>query len=406
MGIKLAGIPRDADYRYEVIFRAYKWDPQVGDSNTIARHALLMDADTARQLEVWAEQLSEETMRMEEALIDRPALYKKLGFPKETRKALEKMTGYGRDKNIRLMRFDFHPTTAGWAISEVNSDVPGGLAEASSLPVLAARYFEGYAPAKNTADALLQAFRDKIPAGGSIAFVHATSYADDRQVMQFLGDSVSAAGYRALYAAPDHIVWEGNKAQGIDAIVRFYPLEWLANLPKKSAWTKYFNSETPACNHPAAMLTQSKRLPLVWDELGVELPAWKTLLPQTGDPKSVKQPSEDWVLKPALGRVGEGIAIRGTMPEKERRQIAKAARREPQNWVAQRKFESLPLTSETGEIYHLCVGVFTVDGKSAGFYGRINPYPRMDANAKDIAILINCRGEACLARPNTERTPK
>ena len=37
------------------------------------------------------------------------------------------------------MRFDFHPTIAGWAVSEVNSDVPGGYNEATLLPVLFGR---------------------------------------------------------------------------------------------------------------------------------------------------------------------------------------------------------------------------------------------------------------------------
>ena len=41
-----------------------------------------------------------------------------------------------------------------------------------------------------------------------------------------------------------------------------------------------------------------------------------------------------------------------------------------------------------GEHFHLCVGVFTVDGKAAGFYGRISPFPRIDARAKDIPLLV------------------
>ena len=46
--IQLARIPDDqySDYRYNVIFKAYKWDPQVGDQNTIAKHAVLMDLNT------------------------------------------------------------------------------------------------------------------------------------------------------------------------------------------------------------------------------------------------------------------------------------------------------------------------------------------------------------------------
>jgi glutathionylspermidine synthase len=392
LGVALGAIPREAyaDYRYEVIFSAYKWDPQVGDQNTVARHALLMDPDTAGQLERWAEQLSEETMRMEEALIGRVSQMKELGLSPKMRKALEGLQGYDRDHHIRLMRFDFHPTQKGWALSEVNSDVPGGFAEGSVLPAIAGQYFDGYAPRGHTGDTILDAFHSKVKEGGTIAFVYATSYADDRQVMQYLGDSFENAGYRALYAAPDHIRWAGGKAEGIAGIVRFYPLEWMENLPGGSDWHGYFRSETPSCNHPVAMLTQSKRLPLIWDELGVDAAVWKSLLPETADPRDRKGQASgaEWIFKPALGRVGEGISIRGAVTEKEVRQIQKAAKKHPLEWAAQKMFHSQPLETEGGALYHACVGVFTVDGKSAGFYGRISPYPRIDAKAMDVPILV------------------
>ena len=71
-GAVLARIPgeRYSDYRYEAIFRAYKWDPQVEDHNTVAEHVVLLDRQTARQLEQWAEQLSAETMEIEQAMMD------------------------------------------------------------------------------------------------------------------------------------------------------------------------------------------------------------------------------------------------------------------------------------------------------------------------------------------------
>jgi len=376
------------NYRYDVIFNAYKWDPQVGDSNTIAKYVILMERDAAGQLEQWAEQLSAETMRMEEALLDALHLSKALGLPKKTFQALKGLSGYARHNNVRLMRFDFHPTTDGWALSEVNSDVPGGFAEASVLPTIAGRWFKDFAPHTNTAEALLNAFKDKISAGGTLALVHATSYSDDRQVMQFLGDCFEDAGYRAWYAAPDHLKWDRRRAVGADGIIRFFPLEWLENLPRTAEWTGYFNTETPSCNHPVSLFAQSKRLPLIWDELGVSIPTWKSLLPPTINPTSWNPQMDDWILKPALGRVGEGISIKGAIPEKEIRLIEKAARKRPGNWVAQRLFHSQPLIAESGEQYHVCIGAFTVDGKSAGFYGRINPYPRMDANAKDIPVLV------------------
>jgi glutathionylspermidine synthase len=355
-----------------------------------------MDQETVARLETWAEQLSEETMMMEEALIRRPDLAKKLGLPGKIIRSLDRLSGYDRSKNIRLMRFDFHPTEAGWAVSEVNSDVPGGLAEASILPRIACGYFDNCESRRHIGEILLQAFEKRVVKGGVIAFVHATSYADDRQVMQFLSDCFDEHGYRTVFAAPDHIAWkDGNavciiegKEGPIDGIVRFFPLEWMTNLPRRPDWRGYLDCRTASCNHPVAILTQSKRLPLVWDELGIDVSAWKKLLPETRDPKAVRPQDGGWIYKPALGRVGEGISIKGAITEKELRRIEKMARRDHGNWAAQRKFESRPLTDANGEVYHLCVGIFTVDGRSAGLYGRISPFPRIDDRARDIPLLV------------------
>lgn len=396
--LELIKIPEDkySEYRYEAIFKAYKWDPQVGDHNTLARHVVVLDEATARQLETYAEQLSEETMLIEEALIHQPQLVKKLGLPKEIIKAIPRLSTYKRDENIRLMRFDFHPTNNGWAVSEVNSDVPGGLAEASILPQIAMKFVDGCVQRKHVGQSILQAFSGRIKKNGTVAFIHCTSYSDDRQVMEFLSDYFLAHGYNTVFAAPDHIVWKDKKAyciiegnEGpIDGIVRFFPLEWLINLPRKSDWKGYYDCETASCNHPVAILTQSKRLPLVWDELGLNISAWKALLPETRDPKTLKSYDDGWIYKPALGRVGEGISILEAITEKESKKIKKAVKLAPGCWVAQRRFASQPLTDKNGEACHLCIGVFTVNGKSAGFYGRVSPYPRIDDRARDIPVLV------------------
>jgi glutathionylspermidine synthase len=407
--LRLISVPESQypDYRTDVIFQAYKWDPQVNDQNTIAKHILLVTRQTARQLGQWAQQLSRETMQMEEALIHNLPLAKELGLPSQILKTLPRLCGYKSGRNIRLMRFDFHPTETGWAISEVNSDVPGGLAEASVWPQIAERYAKQFAggenlcAGENTASLLFEAFQAKIRKNGTAAFVHATSYSDDRQVMQFLGDYFKKRGLNSIYAAPDHIKWANKKAlcviKGreceIDGIVRFFPLEWLVNLPKNSNWQGYYDSETPSCNNPVSIFAQSKRLPLIWDSLGVEIPAWKKLLPQTSDPKSIPPQDSEWIYKPALGRVGEGISIKEAVTPKEFAQIQKAARKYPKDWAAQRRFKSLPVPAQDGVNYHVCIGVFAVDGKNAGFYGRISPYPRIDSNAIDIPILISEEGE-------------
>ena len=395
---KLARIPSDVypDYRYEVIFKGYKWDPQVEDSGTISEYALLMDGETADNLGKWAESLSEETIGIERRLLANLSLAGELDLPKPILKALQCSRNMDITNHIRVMRFDFHPTDTGWMISEVNSDVPGGFAEASVLPEIAVGYFNGYAPGPNTAEKIFGAFEKKLLKNGRIAFVHATSYADDRQVMQFLSDFFNKRGMDTFPAAPDHLRWKNKKAvciangfQGdLDGIARFFPVEWLQNLPGRTDWQGDFDTDTPSCNHPAAILTQSKRLPLIWDRIGADTRHWKALLPETVNPKVINPMDKGWVYKPALGRVGEGISIREAISEKALMGIDNAVNKYPNNWVAQRRFNSIPLFSDAKQPFHLCVGVFTVNCECAGFYGRISHLPRIDERAKDIPILI------------------
>jgi len=396
--MSLAEIPAGhyTEYRYNVIFGAYKWDPQVRDENTVSHHVILISPETARTLCTAAQRLSDELSDIERALLARPDLFDALGFSGKIKKLLGAMGNYDCNDHVRLMRYDFHYTDEGWKISEVNSDVPGGLAEASILPNIAAGYFMGCRAGEDVASHMLRSFQGKLSAGARIAFVHATSYADDRQVMQFISDYFRQNGYSTVFAAPDHIRWENKKAKSIiageegpvDGIVRFFPLEWFTGLPRKSGWSGYFDCGIPCCNHPAAMLTQSKRLPLVWDELGVCIPNWKTLLEETKEPRSIKKGLDGWIYKPAFGRVGAGISIKGAVSEKECRKIEKAARSQRKGWVAQRMFRSVPVISPDGKSYHVCIGVFTVDGRAAGFYARLSGAALINESAQDVPVLI------------------
>lgn len=397
MSLKLVTIsPKDyLDYRYDVIMNAYKWDPQVEDYNTISNHAIIIDEETSKQLIASTEALAIETVNIENALLTNLTNAKDLALPKSIIKNLNKIKNYDKDQHVRLMRFDFHPTNDGWAISEVNSDVPGGFAEASLLPSIASKYLENGSPSVNPAQILLESFQSKVSKDAKIAFIHCTSYADDRQVMQFLSDYFNTNGMQTFVAAPDHIKWVEKKAECIlkgkecklDAIIRFFPLEWLSNLTKKKTILGYYDTLTTSCNHPVSILTQSKRFPLVYDKIMVDVKTYNKLLPLTKHPKSINI-NEEWICKPALGRVGEGISIKEVISEKEFKQINNLVKKHPNDWIAQKKFISKPITNEEGKSYHLCIGTFAIDGKFAGFYGRISPYARIDANAIDIPILI------------------
>jgi hypothetical protein len=59
----------------------------------------------------------------------------------------------------------------------------------------------------------------------------------------------------------------------------------------------------------------------------------------------------------------------------------------PGHWVAQRRFESVPVPTPGGP-RHVCVGVYTVNGRTAGAYARLAEKPLIDFAAVDVALLI------------------
>jgi len=403
--MRLIPIPEDKydEYRLNLMFDCYKWDPQFSDHNTVAKYALVLTQKEYQELKELTESLDKETRAAEEFLNHHLEYAQKLHLSKKISKEIASMKNYNPDRHVRLMRYDFHPVeNGGWAISEVNSDVPGGFAEASLWPVAAMEALnDNKYQYIDFGEILINAICEKIPAGGKIMLVHCTCYSDDRQVMQFLGDRFENLGYKVIYAAGDHLKFKDGKAISIlddnegeiDAIVRFSPLEWIKDM-KPKRWDGYFNTETVSCNHPIALFAQTKRFPFVWDELeenGISMATWRALLPETLEVKDAKS-KEGFIYKPAYGRVGEFIGIKEACTKKEYEQILKEVKLTPQNYLAQKKFISQPLIGADGKEYHVCLGSYTVNGKHAGFYSRISDVPRIDSNAADIAVLIEKEG--------------
>lgn len=404
--MKLVPIPEDQydEYRLTLMFDCYKWDPQFLDHNTIAKYALVITQKEHEELVKLTEQLDRETRAAEEFLNNNLQLAKPLALPRKVNNEIRKMKNYEPDKHVRLMRYDFHPTIEGkWAVSEVNSDVPGGFAESSFMPKAALELLkeESYWY-KDFADILVKAISEKVVSQGRIMMVHCTSYSDDRQVMQFLGDRLKEKGFQVIYAAADHVRFKENQAYSIldgnegniDAIFRFTPLEWLTEI-KPKRWQGYFDTTTVSCNHPIAIFAQTKRFPLVWDMLeqkGISMSTWRALLPETVEVKAAKG-KEGYIYKPACGRVGEKISIKEACKEDEYKKIIADVKRHPKKYLAQKRFHSKPLTGENGENFHVCLGSYTVNGEHAGYYARISESPRIDSNAADIPVLIEGNGE-------------
>lgn len=389
--------------RTRAIFDFCKWDVQCEDHSVLAPFPLLLNPGTTRFLNETAEALTREALAAETEILLKPPLLKRLGLPRAIRKVLQNSSRrIAPIDKLRVMRFDFHLTPDGWRISEVNSDVPGGFIEATGWNSLFAREWPGMTAPASTSAIYASAIREVVGPNGLVALVHATAYSDDRQVMQHLARYLSRLGLRTCLLSPSHLRWIGGRAKICasfalgwpDAIVRFFPAEWLPNLLFGNSWKPYFQeTQTPLSNPGSAIVLQTKRFPLVWDELRTDLSNWRKLLPETREVTELNGSLDySWVLKPALGRVGEGIGIRGITAPGEFQKIVRDSRRRPKEWVAQRRFDILPLMTESGEKYP-CVGVFTIGGKAAGFYGRIASRPIITEDAQDVAVLISSRQE-------------
>lgn len=388
-----------ARIRQRTIFECCKWDPQSEDVTVLSEAALVLDPGVWEELSRDAAALSSEAMAAEEELLYRPDLLRRLGLPYRVRLALLRAREAGATPGVaRVMRFDFHYTAEGWRISEANADVPGGYNEASGFTRLMAGCYPGLRPCGDPAAALASSLARTIGSGGTVAMVHATAYADDRQVMEFLANSLDRHQLKSVALAPDHIKWEDGRARcavsrsngAIDAIIRFFPAEWMIHLPRACRWWHFFSGgNTPVCSPGVALLSQSKRFPLVWDSMTTPMKTWKRLLPPARDPRGMTSRDRDhWVLKPAFGRCGTNIGMPGVSSQRDMKRIRLEAWLRPHRWAAQERFEHVPVLHE-GRPGFVCVGVYTVDGAACGAYGRIAMRPLIDGRARDLAILVS-----------------
>lgn len=388
--------PEDAArMRRRAIFECHKYDPQSGDVSVLAPFALRIDEATRRDLTRRAEALAREMITAERAIAADRRARRELALPLPLRGLLSSRAPGAEPPTLaRYVRFDFHPTPDGWRISEANSDVPGGFGEAGGLARLMLPHYPQHAVAGDPSDALARSIVDRIGARRPVALVYATAFTDDRQVMLSIQDALAARGVESVPCGPDALTWTRGRAclegRELGGVVRNYPAEWLPSLLWSTAWWRFYRGgRTPLANPPGpALISQNKRFPIACRRAGLDLPAWREHLPETRDPREVDVHSGDWVLKPALGRVGEDVGLPGVTPPREWASIVKSAARSPERWIAQRVFETVALETPQGAMYP-CVGVFVVDGRAAGLYGRLGRTPLVAGDALEVAVLVD-----------------
>ena len=375
-----------------------KWDTQIGDSSVLSAHALILAGHEWDWLCNCAEQLAAEMTYAESIALETERYCALAGVPAPVRRLL------GTEQNqakpnvavTRSMRFDFHPTSTGWRVSEVNSDVPGGWTEATELPNLYASFHPGMEIPASPLDAWTDSMRS-VAAGGGVALLAAPGFLEDQQVVlafmrRLHGERISST----LIQSPSALDWSSKgirrirgSQQRVSAVVRFYQIEWLCNLSNNSGWRNLLQTAELAVTNPTiSVLSESKRFPLVINDIS-GCTAWKTLMPECRDPRDVDTSDWDgWALKAAYSNTGDEVYLCGDMDRAERQQLILKVRRNPTKWIAQRRFDTIPLYSDEGLLYP-CIGVFVVDGRAAGAYVRLSKRQVTDGSSKEAPLFID-----------------
>lgn len=372
-----------------------KWDTRLAGCSTLARQALIVSEGEWLWLARCAEGLASETVAVETEVSRHPELFRQLGVPGPLRRCMASLDWPAGNGPVRVMRFDFHPTADGWAVSEVNSDVPGGYGEATFLPALYQRFLEGLrcppSPLKLWGDAVECALT-----GDTVAFLSAPGYLEDHQVVRVLMHELAARRLTSHWIQnPAALDWRDGEPRLVSAprspihgIVRFYQAEWLSQLPRRTNWRRLLSYSGTIVNPAAAILSESKRLALAWPQLSASNRVWRTVLPECRDPESIGSADRgDWVLKAAYSNTGDSVMIGKTMTAPQWERAVRVARRQDGQWVAQRRFETVALDSVDGSVYP-CVGMFVINGNAAGAYVRLSRRQLTDGMALEAPLFI------------------
>jgi glutathionylspermidine synthase len=371
----------------------FKWDTQVGDSSVLSPQALLIAEKEWAWLCMKAERAAQEMYAFEREIASSPALQRIIGVPRK----LCDLLSTGRDENnMRTLRFDFHPTSTGWLISEVNSDVPGGFGEASVLPVLF-EAFRGRSVAPISPLSVWGNLAEAEFGKGHIALLHAPGYLEDQQVVLVLGRELKMRGFIPhVIQSPEALHWHDgcaclarNREIRIKGVIRFFQAEWLAKLPARTGWKELFRGGATCVSNPLeSVISESKRLPLSFKSLNAASDTWRELFPACREPHEIDVAERDeWVLKAAYSNTGDAVHIGAELPQQAWERLLRVAQRSPFDWVAQRRFETVTLESFRGPV-RPCVGIFVIGKRAAGAYIRLSRTQVTDAYSLEAPLFV------------------
>ena len=299
-----------------------------------------------------------------------------------------------------------------WRACEVNADCPGGHNEAHGLPRLAraAGFAEGVSPTtmlEDLAGRLAALARGPDGVEGEVGMIFATAWSEDLQIRGLLKRTLAAMGVRSVLAPPTapRLVDGALTLRGrpIRALYRYFPTEYMegqSNLDDLvAALGRGLVRTVPSFSQ---MYAQSKlafaRAWALRDRLDeAHRAAIERYVPETLDLAEVPaevlfEAREGWVLKRALGRVGDQVFVgmltsqaywKGLVEELAALRSVHDGEREA--WVAQRVVRQRPVPTPFGERF-VTLGAYVLEGRFAGYFARITPVSHVSHDALCVPV--------------------
>jgi hypothetical protein len=267
---------------------------------------------------------------------------------------------------------------------EVNADCPGGHNEALGLPILArqAGFSRAMAP-----PCAIHALVDRLARlakehDSPVGLLFSTAYAEDLQVCALVERELRVRGVRTLRLGATALrVQSGDVyawGERVAVMYRYLPLEYMEGLPVASALARAI-AQGRLCmvSDTTEIFPQSKLAFARAQALGVS--AQEACMSPTFDLRhtldaELSAPHTNWVVKRALGRVGDQVFVGPLHTPAEWALVLKFVRERValgERWLAQHFVPQQAVATPLGPLL-LTLGVYLLQGKFAGYFARLS----------------------------------
>lgn len=401
-------------FERELAQRYFLFDAWVEGSRRVNLHPLVLSQELHSQAVTAATTAARLIDRVAERALKDPDEASRYGFSPEVVRLAQ--AAYAAGDQARLVRVDLLLGEAGWQACEINADCPGGHNEALGLPRLAQA--AGYAHGHNPTTVVEDLARELIAmtgGRGAIALIYATAYAEDLQVCALVQRELKRLGAAAILASPTSLRRRGRRLyvgqQEVSVLYRYFPTEFMEGQRNLAEIASVVADGGVRClSSFAAIYSQSKQAfarahALQADDENFPRDDLR-YLPRTSalselNPDDLLVTPARWVLKRALGRVGEEVFVGSLLsPADWERALALAtadlARGEV--WVVQEFVPQQRIDSPYGPLL-VTLGVYLLNGSFAGYFARLTAESHASHSALCLPVFVQPPDTSTLRRP-------